>query len=84
MSDREQENGEDAIDESGRNLTQQEIDDRGASQAPADADWEEVPMSEVVPEDEDRDGDGAMEGALADEDDGGTGADDGGPGSQNM
>ena len=65
MSERELENGEEAIDESGRNLTQQEIDERGASEAPADADWEEVPP-------------------LADEDDGGTGPDDGGPGSQNM
>ena len=53
-------------------------------------------MSEVVPEDEDRGGDGAIgnaleeaapEGADADgdgEEEGGTGADDGGPGSQNM
>jgi hypothetical protein len=41
-------------------------------------------MSEVIPEDEDRGDDGAMEGALADDDDGGTGADDGGPGSLNM
>ncbi len=41
-------------------------------------------MSEVIPEDEDRDDDGAMEGALADDDEGGTGSDDGGPGSQNM
>ncbi|HEY6960249.1 MAG TPA: hypothetical protein VI408_00020 [Gaiellaceae bacterium] len=40
-------------------------------------------MSEVIPEDEDRGGDGAMEGAL-DDDEGGTGPDDGGPGSQNM
>ena len=42
-------------------------------------------MSEVIPEDEDRGGDGAMEGALGgEEDEGGTGPDDGGPGSQNM
>jgi hypothetical protein len=45
-------------------------------------------MSEVVPEDEDRDGDGAMSGAVGgepdDEQSGGTGADDGGAGSQNM
>ena len=42
-------------------------------------------MSEVIPEDEDRGGDGAMEGALeGDDNDGGTGPDDGGPGSQNM
>ena len=42
-------------------------------------------MSEVIPEDEDRDGGGAIEGALTDDDnEGGTGPDDGGPGSQNM
>ena len=43
-------------------------------------------MSEVIPEDEDRGGDGAIGGALeGDDDDGaGTGADDGGPGSQNI
>jgi hypothetical protein len=43
-------------------------------------------MSEVIPEDEDRGGDGAIGGALedGDDDDAGTGADDGGPGSQNM
>jgi hypothetical protein len=41
-------------------------------------------MSEVIPEDEDRGDDGAMEGALDDDDGGGTGADDGGPGSHNM
>jgi hypothetical protein len=46
-------------------------------------------MSEVIPEDEDRDGDGAIGGALGqegdnDDDDAGTGPDDGGPGSQNM
>jgi hypothetical protein len=50
-------------------------------------------MSEVVPEDEDRGGDGAigdalektaLEGADDGEEEGGTGADDGGPGSQNM
>ena len=45
-------------------------------------------MSEVIPEDEDRGGDGAIGGALGDtdtdNDDGGTGADDGGAGSQNM
>ncbi len=37
------ENGEDAIDERGRNVTQREIDERGASDAPADAEWEERP-----------------------------------------
>jgi hypothetical protein len=44
-------------------------------------------MSEVIPEDEDRGGDGAIGSALDDDmngDEGGTGADDGGPGSQNM
>jgi hypothetical protein len=44
-------------------------------------------MSEVIPEDEDRGGDGAIENALGDEgedEQGGEGADDGGPGSQNM
>jgi hypothetical protein len=46
MSDQGTENGEEAIDESGRNLTQQEIDERGPSDAPADADWEEVPPGE--------------------------------------
>ena len=51
-------------------------------------------MSEVVPEDDDRGGDGAIGKALAEtafegadgdgEEHGGTGADDGGPGSRNM
>ena len=48
-------------------------------------------MSEVIPEDEDRGGNGAIGEALTETDDapddgggGGTGADDGGPGSQNM
>jgi hypothetical protein len=46
-------------------------------------------MSEVIPEDEDRGDDGAIGAALEDgdlegDDDAGTGADDGGPGSQNM
>jgi hypothetical protein len=43
-------------------------------------------VSEVVPEDEDRGGSGAI-GGPEDEpeaDEGGTGTDDGGPGSQNM
>jgi hypothetical protein len=43
MSEPQRNNGEDAIDESGRNLTQQEIDERGASGAPADEDWTESP-----------------------------------------
>jgi hypothetical protein len=42
-------------------------------------------MSEVIPEDEDRGGDGAIGDALEDDDaQGGTGPDDGGPGSENM
>ena len=44
-------------------------------------------MSEVIPEDEDRGGDGAINpGAETENGDGagGTGPDDGGPGSQNM
>jgi hypothetical protein len=44
-------------------------------------------MSETIPEDEDRGDDGAIGGALAgddSDDEAGTGADDGGPGSENM
>jgi hypothetical protein len=45
-------------------------------------------MSEVIPEDEDRGGDGAIGGATGegkdDDEQGGTGPDDGGDGSQNM
>jgi hypothetical protein len=44
-------------------------------------------MSEVIPEDEDRGGDGAIGGATGDEpedEEGGLAPDDGGPGSQNM
>jgi hypothetical protein len=46
-------------------------------------------MSEVIPEDEDRGGGGAIEGAgdepaSPEGEEGGTGTDDGGPGSQNM
>ena len=44
-------------------------------------------MSEVIPEDEDRARDGALQPDAPPEDDdeqGGTGSDDGGPGSQNM
>jgi hypothetical protein len=51
-----------------------------------------APMSEVIPEDEDRGGHGALEpddGAPGehqgdDDEQGGTGSDDGGPGSLNM
>jgi hypothetical protein len=44
-------------------------------------------VSEVIPEDEDRGGDGAINpdaGSDGDDGQGGTGSDDGGPGSQNM
>jgi hypothetical protein len=41
MSDREHESGEAEIDETGRNPTQREIDEHGASDAPADTDWED-------------------------------------------
>jgi hypothetical protein len=49
-----------------------------------------APMSEVIPGDEDRDGDGAIapdDDETQDTDEqteGGTGSDDGGPGSRNM
>lgn len=40
MSDNEQEpNGEEAIDETGRNATQQRMDEEGVENAPVDADW---------------------------------------------
>jgi hypothetical protein len=44
-------------------------------------------MSEVIPEDEDRGGDGAIGGALEDDDsddEAVAGPDEGGPGSENM
>jgi hypothetical protein len=41
-------------------------------------------MSEVIPEDEDRGGATPLGGEDTTEDEGGTGSDDGGPGSQNM
>ncbi|HEV7642075.1 MAG TPA: hypothetical protein VGO39_14510 [Gaiellaceae bacterium] len=41
MSDREIENGEESIDESGRNLTQQRLDEEGAEPAPIDVEWED-------------------------------------------
>jgi hypothetical protein len=42
MSENEWESGEEAIDDSGRNPTQQRIDETGesSSDAPADTDWE--------------------------------------------
>src|SRR5581483_5350613 len=58
MSGNDTERDEEAIDETGRNLTQQRIDEAGPSAAPVDLDRREV-MSEVVPEDEDRGDDGA-------------------------
>ena len=41
MSDHEPENGEEAIDESGRNLTQQRLDDEGAEPTPVDVEWDD-------------------------------------------
>jgi hypothetical protein len=43
-------------------------------------------MSEVIPEDEDRGGDKPLGGDAGtdDKEEGGTGSDDGGPGSENM
>jgi hypothetical protein len=42
-------------------------------------------MSETIPGDPDRDDDGAIDDDVEpDEEEGGTGPDDGGPGSQNM
>jgi hypothetical protein len=42
MSDTEREsNGEEAIDETGRNPTQQRMDEEGVENVPVDADWEE-------------------------------------------
>jgi hypothetical protein len=39
MSDHEPENGEEAIDQSGRNPTQQRLDEEGAEQTPVDVEW---------------------------------------------
>jgi hypothetical protein len=41
MSEREIENGEEAIDETGRNLTQQEMDEKGVEPVPVDESWED-------------------------------------------
>ncbi len=42
MSDHEQEpNGEEAIDETGRNATQQRMDEEGVENVPVDQEWEE-------------------------------------------
>jgi hypothetical protein len=41
MSDPEIENGEEAIDESGRNLTQQQMDEEGTEPVPVDEAWED-------------------------------------------
>jgi hypothetical protein len=44
MSDHErvsEENDEETIAESGRNLTQQRMDEEGVEDVPVDADWEE-------------------------------------------
>jgi hypothetical protein len=44
MSDLQRENGEEAIDESGRNLTQQRLDDEGTEDVPVDEGWEQTPV----------------------------------------
>jgi hypothetical protein len=74
MSDNEPENGEDQIDEAGRNPTQQKIDEELAEHGDAPI-GVEIPsmredrqMSEVIPEDPDRGGGGAIEGGKDDED----------------
>ena len=74
MSDNEPENGEGQIDESGRNLTQQHIDEELAEEGDAPV-GVEIPrmredrnMSETIPEDPDRGGDEPVEGGADDED----------------
>ena len=47
MSDQEHEKGEEAIDEEGRNETQQRIDEEGPSERPADASWKEDEWGET-------------------------------------
>jgi hypothetical protein len=41
MSDHEPESGEEAIDETGRNPTQQRLEEEGAEPKPVDIEWEE-------------------------------------------
>ena len=41
MSEPHTGDGEEQIDETGRNPTQREIDERGASEQPVDLDWED-------------------------------------------
>jgi hypothetical protein len=41
MSPQEPESGEEAIDESGRNLTQQRTDQESPEQKPLDVEWED-------------------------------------------
>jgi hypothetical protein len=41
MSELDTENGEELVDESGRNATQREIDERGASERVVDVEWED-------------------------------------------
>ena len=42
MSESIEENGEDGIDESGRNPTQQRMDEEGTEAVPVDEEWEEA------------------------------------------
>ena len=41
MSDAETENGEELIDETGRNPTQQRMDEEGTEPVPVDEEWDE-------------------------------------------
>jgi len=41
MSDAETENGEEQIDETGRNPTQQRMDEEGTEPVPVDEEWED-------------------------------------------
>jgi uncharacterized protein YjbJ (UPF0337 family) len=62
MSDQEPENNELAIDESGRNLTQQRMDAEGVEDVPVDAGWETP--SESTDERKGPDMDDRVEGKL--------------------
>jgi hypothetical protein len=74
MSDNESENGEEQIDESGRNPTQQRMDQELAEEGDAPVGVEipsmreDRPVSETIPEDPDRGGEEPVEGGADDED----------------
>ena len=75
MSDHEPESGEDRIDESGRNATQQRIDQELAEEGDAPVGVEIPPMredkrmSETIPQDPDRDGEEPVEEPAEDDED---------------